>query len=201
MLYLYDNAICKDLQESFTDDYNNSVVKVVAPEDIVNLAAQLKEDEISFPIVAISRDPDAPIDTDRTNFVRMHKGVSTVIDPKTNLIYYEKAIPVKLGYHMTVLSTNVVDLDELVKELMHKYITMYFLHIDLPYESNRRIRFGIELDADSAVETSSATREYLESGKLYQAILALRCVGCVQLLYTPQKLTRIIHQVDIPAIN
>lgn len=143
MLYLYDNAICKDLQESFTDDYNNSVVKVVAPEDIVNLAAQLKEDEISFPIVAISRDPDAPIDTDRTNFVRMHQGVSTVIDPKTNLIYYEKAIPVKLGYHMTVLSTNVVDLDELVKELMHKYITMYFC--TLIYRMNQIDAFGLVL--------------------------------------------------------
>ena len=195
MLYLYDNAICEDLQHSFTDEYGDAVVKVVAPEDVVNLAAQIKSDDISFPLVAVSRDPDAPVDTDRTNFTRMHMGVSTVIDPKTNLIYYEKAIPVKLGYHMTVLSTNVVDMDELVKELLHKYMTQYFLSINLPYESKRRIRFGVELDPDSAVESTSAYREYVESGKLYQTIIALRCIGCVQLLYTPQHLTRIAHEI------
>lgn len=195
MLYLYDNAICEDLQQSFTDGYGNAVVKVVAPEDIVNLAAQIKNDEISFPLVALSRDPESPVDTNRTNFTRMHMGVSTVIDPETNLIYYEKAIPVNLGYHMTVLSTNVVDMDELVKELMHKYMTQFFLSINLPYEAKRRIRFGVELDHDSAVETNSAYREYIESGKLYQTILALRCMGCVQLLYTPQKLTRVAHEI------
>lgn len=196
MLYLYDKAICNDLEQSFTDEYNNSVVKVVAPEDIVSLAAQIKADEVSFPLVAISRDPDTPIDTSRTNFTWMHQGVQTVIDPKTNLIYNEKVIPVKLGYHMTVLTTNTVDMDELVKELLHKYMTMFFLHVDLPYESKRRIRFGIEIDSDSSVESTSAYREYVESGKLYQTIIALRCTGCVQVLYTPQKLVRTSYEID-----
>ena len=196
MLYLYDKAICKDLEQSFTDEYGNSVVRVVPPESIVGLAAQLKQDTLTFPLVAISRDPDVPIDTTRTNFTRMHKGVAAVIDPKTNLMYYEKAIPVKLGYHMTVLSTNTVDMDELVKELLHKYTTQFFLSIDTPYEAKRRIRFGVSIDADSAVETSSAVREYIDSGKLYQTILALRCEGCVQLLYTPQKLQRIGYEID-----
>lgn len=200
MLYLYDKAICTDLEQSFTDDYNNSVVKVVAPENIVSLAAQIKSDEVSFPLVAISRDPDTPIDTSRTNFTWMHQGVQTVIDPETNLIYNEKAIPVKLGYHMTVLTTNTVDMDELVKELLHKYMTMFFLHIDLPYESKRRIRFGIEIDSDSSVESTSAYREYVESGKLYQTIIALRCTGCVQVLYTPQKLVRTSYEID-PALK
>lgn len=197
MLYLYDKAICKDLENSFTDAYNNSVVRVVPPEDIVNLAAQLKEDKITFPLIAVSRDPDIPVDTSRSNFTRMHTGVPVVIDPETNLIYNEKAIPVKLGYHMTILSTNTVDMDELVKELIHKYTTMFFLHIDLPYEAKRRIRFGVTLDAESAIQSSSAYRDYIESGKLYQSIIALKCEGCVQLLYTPRKLTRTTHEVEI----
>lgn len=196
MLYLYDKAICSDLEQSFTDEYNNSVVKVVAPENIVSLAAQIKSDEVPFPLVAISRDPDTPIDTSRTNFTWMHQGVQTVIDLETNLIYNEKVIPVKLGYHMTVLATNTVDMDELVKELLHKYMTMFFLHIDLPYESKRRIRFGVEIDPDSSVESMSAYREYVESGKLYQTIIALRCTGCVQVLYTPQKLVRTSYEID-----
>lgn len=200
MLYLYDQAICKDLQASFTDEYQRSVVRVVSPEEIVNLAAQIRNDDISFPIVAVSRDTDTPVDTARTNFTRMHEGVAAVIDPETNLIYSEKAIPIKLGYHMTVLSTNMVDMDELVKELIHKYTTQYFLSIDLPYEAKRRIRFGIALDHDSAIETSSAHREYVESGKLYQTIIALRCEGCVQLLYTPKKLERTVYEIT-PAIE
>lgn len=201
MLYLYDTAICKDLEQSFTDEYANSVVRVVPPEDMVNLAAQIQSDMITFPMVAVSRDPDTPVDTSRTNFTRMHTGVASVIDPKTNLIYYEKAIPVKLSYHMTVLGTNVVDMDELVKELIHKYTTMYFLHVDLPYESKRKIRFGIMLDPDAAIESTSAVREYVQGGKLYQTILAFKCEGCVQLLYTPQKLKRVVNEIGISTDN
>ena len=195
MLHLYDEAICQDLKSSFTDAYSNSVVRVVPPEEIVNLAAQLQSDEITFPCIAVSRDTDTGVDTTRTNFTRMQFGVPAVIDPDTNLIYNEKAIPVNLSYHVTLLTTNQVDADELLKELMHKYVTKYFLTIDLPYESKRRIRFGVSLAGD--IETKSAHREYIESGTLYQTVMGLKCEGCVQILYTPHKLQRTVQDAEL----
>ena len=86
------------------------------------------------------------------------------------------------------------DMDEILKELMFKYTNMYFLNIQLPYESDRTIRFGIALD-DSGISQSNASADYVEGGKLYQSILNLKCEGCVLVSYTPTKLRRTTHDV------
>lgn len=195
MIYLYDDAIVEDLKRSFNpDNVSNPVVKVIDPEGIIQLAAQIQNDEISFPIVALSRDPDTPIDETRINFNQTHFGVANVFDPKTNNLYYERVIPIELGYHLTVLTTNIADMDELLKELMFKYMNMYFLTITLPYESKRKIRFGIVPSFDN-IERTSGTLEYLQNGQLYQSIIPLTCEGAVLISYTPAHLRRL--EVDV----
>ena len=131
MIYLYDDAIVDDLRKSFQvpDGSSEPVVKVVDPEGIPSLAAQVQEDKIQFPIIALKRRPGVTIDTDRTNFTRIKKGVQSVIDPATNQLYYEKAVPIVLEYEMSVLATRTADQDELVRELLFKYTSMYFLTI------------------------------------------------------------------------
>lgn len=200
MIYLYDEAIVNDLKKSFNPNaVENPVVSVVSPERIVDIAAQLQNDEISFPLVALTRNEDISIDTNLTNFTRMHKGVAAVVDPKTNNLYYEQAIPLKLNYALTVLTTNTADMDELVRELIFKYTRMYFLTITLPYEGQRKVRFGITIDTDSDIERSSGVVEYLESGQLYQSIIHLHCEGCVYVKYTPVHLKRTAHEI-VPAV-
>lgn len=187
MLYNYDNALAKDLENSF----NSSIcVKVVDAEKGIDLAAQAENDEISFPLVLLTRYPDAPIDKNRYNFTRAHKGVATVIDKEKNELYFEKAIPVELKYDLTILTTNTADRDELVKELIFKYTSMYFVSMDLPYESTRKIRFGVSVDVESEISNKSGVLDYLDSGTVYQSIIPLRCEGCVMLSYTPVKLKR-----------
>lgn len=187
MLYNYDNALAKDLEDSF----NSSIcVKVVDAEKGIDLAAQAENDEISFPLVLLTRYPDAPIDKNRYNFTRAHKGVATVIDKEKNELYFEKAVPVELKYDLTILTTNTVDRDELVKELIFKYTSMYFVSMDLPYESTRKIRFGVSVDIESEISNKSGVLDYLDSGTVYQSIIPLRCEGCVMLSYTPVKLKR-----------
>lgn len=200
MIYLYDEAIVNDLKKSFNPNaVENPVVSVVSPERVVDIAAQLQNDEISFPLVALTRNEDISIDTNLTNFTRMHKGVAAVVDPKTNNLYYEQAIPLKLNYALTVLTTNTADMDELVRELIFKYTRMYFLTITLPYEGQRKVRFGITIDTDSDIERSSGVIEYLESGQLYQSIIHLHCEGCVYVKYTPVHLKRTAHEI-VPAV-
>lgn len=193
MLYNYDNAIAKDLEKSFN---SNLCIKVVDAEKGIDLAAQAENDKISFPLVLLTRYPDAPIDTDRYNFTRAHKGVPAVFDNVKNEIYFEKAVPVKLKYDLTILTTNVADRDELVKELIFKYTSMYFIAMDLPYESSRKIRFGVRIDTDSDISNKSGILEYLDSGTVYQSIIPLKCDGCVLLSYTPVKLKRAQTEVE-----
>lgn len=192
MLYLYDKAIVEDLSQCLGKD----TVRVIDPEAIVDLAAQIENDEISFPLIALTRSPAPTIDNSRTNFTMMHNGVSTVIDPETNNVYNEKVLPIKLVYNLTVLTTNQADMDEIIRELLFKYIQMYFLTIRLPYESDRKIRFGIRIDPNTEIEQTSGSAEYLKSGALYQVIIPLYCDGCVLVTYTPAHLQRLQHEID-----
>lgn len=194
MVYTYDDAVCEDLKQSFNpDNVENPVVKVIDPENIVSLAAQIKEDNISFPIVALSRD-DPEIDRQRMNFTRLHFGSSVVFDNDTNEYYNEKIIPISLSYKITVLTTNTVDMDEIIRELMFKYTDMYYLTLTIPYESKRKIRFGIILE--DIIERKSASGEYISQGQLYQSILSLRCEGAVLVEYTPVKLRNTGYEIE-----
>lgn len=196
MIRLYDKAIVEDLKKSFNySDGSEPVVKVIDPEQIIGLAAQIQNDAVKFPIVALSR-KDYQIDTNRTNFTRAHMGVASVIDKKTNNLYYEKVIPITLAYDMTVLTTNQIDMDELIREILFKYTAMYFLTIKLPYECDRKVRFGVVVEPGADIEKSSGSTEYLASGSLYQSIIPLKCEGAVLVSYTPAHLRRDVLQVE-----
>lgn len=199
MIYLYDRAIAKDIRDSFNIDEVGSapVVTVVDPESSIDIAAQVKEDRISFPIISLTRNEDTPIDMERCNFTRAHKGVAAVVDPKTNKLYYERAIPIKLSYELTILTTNTADMDEIVREFLFKYTTMYFLTITLPYECNRKVRFGISIDTNANISRRSGASEYIKEGKLHESVIPLKCEGCVLVSYTSAKLTHESYSTDI----
>lgn len=198
MIYKYDDAICDDLRKSFNpDNVENPVVTVISSEVVTAIAAQIQNDKITYPIVALIRDPNSvQIDQSRMNFTRSHFGVSAVIDKETNNVYYEKVLPITLKYSLTVLTTNVADQDEIIRELLFKYVNMYFLTIRLPYECDRKIRFGVRITSETDIDYSSGSPEYLQSGSLYQAIIPLHCDGCVLVSYTPAHLIRTTFDVE-----
>lgn len=195
MLYLYDNALVEDLKSSFNEE-SNVVVKAVASEDIISIAAQIRNDEISLPMIALVRSENWKIDTQLSNFTRIHRGVAAVFDPKTNNIYSERAIPINLSYTLCIIASNVADVDELCRELLYKYASMYFLSIMTPYECNRQIRFGVRVDSESTVDKISSQGDYLQAGKLYQTNIPLVCDGAVLLTYTPAHLIRTSYDVE-----
>lgn len=199
MLYLYDNAVADDLKKSFNpDNVPNPVVSFVSADQVIGVAAQIQNDELMFPVVSLIRKPGSvQIDRQRMNFSRSHFGVASVMDQKTNNLYYEKVLPITLEYALTVLTTNTADRDEIIRELMFKYINMYFLTIQLPYECSRKVRFGISINSDTDIDYSSGSSEYAESGSLYQAIMPLKCEGCVYVSYTPAHLVRTLQDADI----
>lgn len=197
MIYLYDRAITDDLQASFNSDMGMPAPKLISAEQIIGIVAQEKNDNITFPIISLTRKPNSvQIDRDRMNFTRAHFGIASVLDEKTNDLYYEKVLPITLEYALTVVTTNTVDRDEIIKELLFKYLNMYFLTIKLPYECSRKIRFGVRIVSETDIDYSSGSSEYAESGSLYQAIIPLKCDGCVLVSYTPAHLVRTLTDVD-----
>lgn len=198
MLWCYDNAIANDLKRSLSPDGQmNPVVKVCDQEGVIELIAQMQEDEISFPIIVITRNPNTPVDKTRTNFTKMKRGVPVCIDGDTNNVYYEKVIPIELGYELTVLATNTADMDELVKELLFKYMETFFIKFQLPYEYKKMIRFGITVDGNTDISRKSGYFEYIQGGILYQTIISLKCEGAVLVSYTPQRLKREDTRIEL----
>lgn len=198
MLYLYDNAIVEDLEKSFSSDHvGHPVVRVISPDEIIGVAAQIREDQIPLPLVTLERSTPLEIDNDLINFTKLHKGVEAVFDLKENNIWKERTIPIKLSYTLTVLTSNQADMDELMRELLFKYVSMYFLSIRIPYEGDRDIAFGLVMNQSYGIQEKSGRSEYIESGMLYQSSILLDCEGCVLVHYTPTHLKRSVVELDV----
>lgn len=198
MLYLFDQAVCDNLKASLTDELNKNVF-ITDADNYPGILAQIQNDTITYPLLLLHRDEDTPINTDLINFSRYKFGVPCVFDNKTNNIYYEKALPIDVSYTLRILSHNVADTDELGRELFFKYLSMFFLTIQAPYESDRKMRFGIEVDRDYGIKKESGGGEYLSSGTLYQSTIHLKTSGCVYLTYTPRHLQRTV--IDMKKIG
>ena len=190
MLYVYDEAIAEDIANCINPKANmNDMVKVIGPEGIMPIIAEMKEDKIQFPLICLMRNAETPIDTQRTNFRRMQRAVPAVVDTKTNMIYDEKAIPIKLGYTVSILTTNTADSDELLREMLFKYIDGYFVTIQLPYEFDRKVRIGIDINHES-IEKKSGNLEYIQGGKLYETSFDINCEGAMIVTYVPRHICR-----------
>lgn len=189
MLYLYDRAIVDDIKKSLTSEMNQNVFLTDA-ENYPGILAQIQNDTITYPLILLNRGEDTPIVKELMNFTRYQFGTPCVFDNDKNNIYYERALPVDIQYTLRILSTNVADTDELARELFYKYISMYFLTIQLPYESDRKIRFAIDVDMDYGIKKESGSFDYISTGALYQSTIMLKTQGCVMLTYTPRHLQR-----------
>lgn len=197
MIWLYDESIASDLESSFDRNLIYPKVKIIDPDIAIPSYAQIMDDDLRFPLICVTRDSEYQIDNSLSNFTSKHRGIATVFDSKTNNIYYEKSIPINIGYTITILSTNTVDVDELTREILFKYISMYFLTIKLPYEGNRKLRFGIEIDDSKSIEKSSGMLQYLSEGKLYQTMIPLRCQGVRLIINTPVKLKTFDYEYGV----
>lgn len=197
MLYCYDDAIVNDIKASINSQNANPNVFMVDDETYPGILAQIQDDTITYPLILIDRDSDMPIITELWNFSRAQFGIPAVFDKKENNIYFERALPIDISYTIRILTTNVADTDELAKELFYKYLSMYYLTIKLPYESDRKIRFGVDIDLGHGIKRESGSFDYIKTGALYQATLHLKTHGCVMLSYTPRHLSREVLSNDI----
>lgn len=197
MLYLYDRAIIDDIKAAINSDNANPNVVMADAETYPAIISQIEDDTITYPLILVIRDEDMPIITDLYNFSRAQFGIPAAFDNKTNNIYYEKSVPVDLQYTIRILTTSTADTDELARELFYKYLSQYFLTIQLPYESDRKLRFAVEVDLGYGIKRESGSFEYLKNGAIYQSTLHLRTNGCVYLSYTPRHLQRPVMSSDI----
>ena len=190
MLWAYDEAIIKDLSGCIDPKGEaNNTVRMMGEQGMMGIFAQLQEDRITFPAIYLQRSNETPLDAARYNYARLHQGVVAGFDHDTNNVYIEKALPIQLKYDLHVLTTNTADMDEIIRELLFRYSQMYYITMQIPYESKRNIRFGMAINPDTPIRRNSGVTEYVESGQLYESTLEIECQGAVLINYTPRHLT------------
>lgn len=198
MLWAYDDAIVKDLASCIDPQGKaNNTIKMMGDEGMMGILAQLQDDRIEFPAIYLQRSAETPLDPARYNFTRTHVGVPCIFDADNNNVYVEKSVPIQLSYTVHVLTTNTADMDELIRELLFRYSSMYYITMTVPYESKRKIKFGMAINPDSAIRRNSGLTEYVQNGKLYESIFELQCQGAVMLHYTPRHLNGVISDVKV----
>ena len=198
MLWAYDDAIVADLADCINPaGAANSNVRMMNEDGMAGILAQLQEDKITFPCIYLQRHDETPLDPSRFNFTRLHKGVPAVYDSEKNDIYLEKCVPIKLAYDMHVLTTNTADMDEMIRELIFRYSSTYYITMTVPYESNRKLRFGLSINPDTDITRKSGSSEYISGGKLYESIMVLDCHGAVMLNYTPRHMQGLLTDDSI----
>ena len=195
MLWVYDDAIVKDLSNCIdpTGGLNSTVKLMNNVGGILGVLAQIQDDKLTFPAIFLDRHSDTPLDPKRFNFARTHSGVATCFDPETNNVYIEKMIPIDLKYDLHVLTTNTADMDEVTRELLFRYSSMYYLTIEIPYESKRKLRFGVAINPDTPIRKEKGSTDY-ETYTIYESIIELECQGAVLVSYTPRHLERVIAE-------
>lgn len=193
MLWAYDEAVVKDISNCINPTGGaNSTVKMMGEDGIMGVLAQMNDDRIKFPAIFIERSSDTPLDSSRYHFSKLHRGIPVGFDPETNDIYLERSIPIKLKYNLHVLTTNTADMDELIKELIFRYSEMYYISMEIPYESKRIIRFGMSINPDASITKKSGVANYFENGQLYESIVEIDCQGAVMISYTPKHIERLV---------
>lgn len=198
MLWVYDNAIVKDLSDCINPDGGASnAVKLMGDEGMMGVLAQIQDDKIKFPTIFLKRHDETPIDQQRTNFTRLHKGVATTYDPEKNNVYVEKVLPIDLRYDLHVLATNTADSDEIMRELLFRYSSMYYITTEVPYESKRKIRFGVAINKDTNPRRTSGASQYIESGTLYDSTIELICEGAVLISYTARHMNGVVMKQGV----
>jgi len=188
MIHLYDTAIADFLTQKLTESGNPDFadVRVYKPDNIHELVAAIKGDEVPLPCVSIFRTREN-IDNSRYNFSRAIFGFPVNVNPKNkNEVIYEYSLPIDLGYSLQVMSNKVWLADEIIRSLLSNLRKRYFLEIFVRYGINRKISFGIS--AGSEITTQTGSSEYHAVGTLYQKSLPLDINGAVMLFSGKKKI-------------
>lgn len=172
MFYLYDDALIRTLR-SWTGDGKITVNKY---ELLFPYRADVASDKVQLPIISVSRASPKILNTNKTPLsVDGMKFVET--DPRKRndrpiKIPRLRAIPVRLHYQIDVITRNLEENDNIIRELVFKFINNPTLKVDIPYKGcELSHKFNLMLSED--IEDNSDITEHLNLGETYRQTLDL----------------------------
>lgn len=163
MVYLYDDAIIKDLRDKISDER----VTITPYDNLINSLGKSENDEIKLPIISIAR-TGWSISDSRPHSMKFTGELSEIRNTgigNNKEIVNVYAMPIRINYLLDVWTRRRLDNDNIMRELIFYYSINPTLQITIPYnlgaEKNFNIMFGNDIEDNSNIPEHKNIGEYI----------------------------------------
>lgn len=164
-MYLYENALIKDINNIFINSKVTTIISDSIDTALKRIAAK-NEDTVTLPlIVLVSRDWEIG----DTNFYSYMKGITNKTklikdnDEQHTLIKATNVIPFTPTYTFYIVCSSSRECDMLTREIIFHYYMQPTLTVDIPYGIDKSHTFNINFD-------KRITKDQTYSGLVYRTI-------------------------------
>ena len=165
-VYAYDKAVT-DFFERITGDS----IMIQPPENAIRNTAQLKGDNITFPLITLNRTSWSIRQQDK-NFAMMREG-HTVRFNDDHTVTQARMLPIKIEYQVDVFTVDKRMNDEITRELIWYLSLKPTLQVEVDYDVNIKHNFNLLLDPD-IVDNSDVTN-HVNDGVLFRSTFTMYC--------------------------
>lgn len=159
----YDDAIVKRFRAVFGT--NN--VYVLPVENAIRFTAQLKRDDVTFPLISTTR-LGYSIVGDNVNYNAKMTG-SFVRREDDNNNTFATSIPIRIEYQMDVFTVDRESCDDIVRELIFFFLTRPTLVAHFEYGLDIKQNFTLLMNDD--IVDNSDTVEHINNGVMFRNTL------------------------------
>lgn len=164
-VWRYDKAIVENFREILNDDR----IHIMPPENAIKFIAQLKKDDISFPLISIQRLGYSIINSRVNHSAKFIGGYHHNNGDNTNT--FVQAIPIRIEYQIDVYTVDQQSCDEFCRELIFYLMQNPTLIVKYPYMVNGEHKFNLFLN-DEIVDNSD-TVNHINNGVLFRHTLTM----------------------------
>lgn len=159
----YDDAIVKRFRAVFGT--NN--VYVLPVENAIRFTAQLKRDDVTFPLISTTRLGYSVVG-DNVNYSAKMTG-SFVRREDNNNNTFATSIPIRIEYQMDVFTVDRESCDDIVRELIFFFLTRPTLVAHFEYGLDIKQNFTLLMNDD--IVDNSDTVEHINNGVMFRNTL------------------------------
>lgn len=159
----YDDAIVKRFRAVFGT--NN--VYVLPVENAIRFTAQLKRDDVTFPLISTTRLGYSVVG-DNVNYNAKMTG-SFVRREDDNNNTFATSIPIRIEYQMDVFTVDRESCDDIVRELIFFFLTRPTLVAHFDYGLDIKQNFTLLMNDD--IVDNSDTVEHINNGVMFRNTL------------------------------
>lgn len=159
----YDDAIVEQFRELFRD----STISIIPPENAIRHIAQLRQDNVKFPMISIMRSGYSIVSSNVNHTAKM-TGSFTTRDGNNNNVFAQ-TIPIRIEYQLDVFTVDRWSCDEIIRELIFYFYQSPTLVAHFDYGLNIDHNFNIFLEDD--VVDNSDTVEHVNTGVMFRNTL------------------------------